>query len=68
MGDVFEVEGDVDIPSLLQNGSNNAPGEDATLVIMDQVALPHYGFELILSRDNAPGFFALQENSASNSY
>ncbi len=68
VGDVFEVEGDVDIPSLLQNGSNNAPGEDATLVIMDQVALPHYGFELILSRDNAPGFFALQENSASNSY
>ena len=67
-GNVFEVEGDVNIPSLLQSGAANAVGEDATLAVMVQAAAPHYGFELILSRDNAPGFFALQENSAANAY
>lgn len=66
-GNTFTVEGDAYIPSLLQNGAANGTGEDASLIIaVDPIT--HYGFELIMSIDSSPGFFALQESGTNGLY
>ncbi len=67
-GGTYIVEGDINIPSVLQDGSTpNGTGQDASLPIAVNSS-SGFGYVLILSRDDAPSFFSLQENGTANSY
>jgi hypothetical protein len=60
------IQGDVDMPSTLQNGAANGPGEDATLALLN---LPSgQGLNAILSINNFPGNLELQESDSGASY
>ena len=60
------IQGDVDMPSTLQNGTTNGPGEDTTLALLN---LPSgQGLNAILSINNFPGNLELQESDSGSTF
>jgi hypothetical protein len=68
----YIVEGDIDIPSMLQNGTTpNGSGQDGSLVLAvnpTATAGTNYGLVLILSQDKNPAYLSLQADNALTTY